>query len=647
MPAIIESMEPLQPPVVLDKTQSLIQKACDILGIISRYRLKRSDTSSGKYHLAGLKFVALIYDQIKSSQPVRMCLPAFPFKSPNTQSKVLGRLPDMAEEFALAHINGLCAAIGDIYPAGAELTIISDGLVYNDLLGVPDKEVWAYGQGLRALAVEKRFKNIKFSRLDDLLHTNLADDLSEMAYVANATDFRRLLLNNYGKPNWDSSQEISNNEDTCLTYRGYLRFLETDLEHVYPVGPDRSKSRYKNGIKYISKQMLARGDAFARAVREHFPTHIRLSIHPSSTSQSKLSISLLPTTSVWTTPWHCSMATMMDGTVVTAPREQFDNKPDRFELVHNEHGRPSYYREKSDLLSWGDDNNNAANKIISEPLYPCGLLIRPAAGPLALSIEDVDAKRLRALSELNSPVVLRDFARTDDRELFEKTAGDLGTPLPWWFGLVLEVKDQGQDSPQGLGSTLSMEKMPFHYDGVFRTEKRVAADGMEEVVPVPPPKFQFFTAVTPSPQDTGYTMFASSSLIFRYLPPTQSLDVLKQLTFTVSTHAFQANTLSGLPLVLSHPTTGKPCLRFHEPWPRSKTNFETMDVTIKGGGIASEEESLRVSEEIVALLYDRRVTYWHSWKKGDLVVNDNVSMMHTRSEFISGSDRELWRIHFD
>ncbi len=60
-----------------------------------------------------------------------MCLPAFPFKSPNTSTKVLGRLPDKAEEFALAHLNGLCAAIGDVYPPGAKLMIISDGLVYN------------------------------------------------------------------------------------------------------------------------------------------------------------------------------------------------------------------------------------------------------------------------------------------------------------------------------------------------------------------------------------------------------------------------------------------------------------------------------------------------------------------------------------
>jgi alpha-ketoglutarate-dependent taurine dioxygenase len=31
----------------------------------------------------------------------------------------------------------------------------------------------------------------------------------------------------------------------------------------------------------------------------------------------------------------------------------------------------------------------------------------------------------------------------------------------------------------------------------------------------------------------------------------------------------------------------------------------------------------------------------HSWQDGDLVNNDNISMLHTRSSFKTGVDREL------
>lgn len=100
-----------------------------ILDIISRYRLRRDTATSSSEGV--LKFLSQIYAKVAAGQPILMCLPAFPFKSPNTSTKVLGRLPDKAEEFALAHLNGLCAAIGDVYPPGAKLMIISDGLVYN------------------------------------------------------------------------------------------------------------------------------------------------------------------------------------------------------------------------------------------------------------------------------------------------------------------------------------------------------------------------------------------------------------------------------------------------------------------------------------------------------------------------------------
>ena len=101
-----------------------------ILDVIARYRLHRDASTTRSAHGA-FGFLAQIYSKVVASQPILMCLPAFPFKSPNTSTKVLGRLPDKAEEFALAHLNGLCAAIQDIYPPGGKLMIISDGLVYN------------------------------------------------------------------------------------------------------------------------------------------------------------------------------------------------------------------------------------------------------------------------------------------------------------------------------------------------------------------------------------------------------------------------------------------------------------------------------------------------------------------------------------
>ena len=69
--------------------------------------------------------------QVERKEPIRMLLPGFPFKSPNQKDKVLGVLPDLGEELALKHLDGLCEKIKAIYGHGAECHITSDGLVYN------------------------------------------------------------------------------------------------------------------------------------------------------------------------------------------------------------------------------------------------------------------------------------------------------------------------------------------------------------------------------------------------------------------------------------------------------------------------------------------------------------------------------------
>ncbi|KAI1505979.1 putative pyoverdine/dityrosine biosynthesis protein [Biscogniauxia marginata] len=620
MPSIMDSnlteefLFPVSGPDRLESVQ--LETSSQILTILGRYRLGQK-LPSAKCKEGDLKFLAQIYAKVTANEPILMCLPAFPFKSPNTTSKVLGRLPDKAEEFALAHLNGLCAAIGDIYPPGARLMIVSDGLVYNDLLGVPDRDVWAYGEALRSMSARQNCSHIEFCRLKDLAHINVPDELDEMTYVANATNFRYGLLKQFSNPGFDASLRISEDEDTCLTYRGYIKFLETDLRYVYPVGQGRTKSKYKKGIEYIAKQMLNRGDAFARAVRERFADRIRLSIHPSR-GKNKVSISLLPTATLFTTPWHCSIAFQLDGTVTTGHRSDFDTNA-QLEMVY-EDGRPSFYRERSSLVSWAKEKGG----ITCTPVYPTGWLVRPAEGPDALSIVDVDAAKVRAMSELSSPIILRGFAQTRNHDFFVEKVADFGTPLPSKLGLPLEMKDQGADA----------------------REPNNEKDGSEELISRPP-RFQLFAAVMARPKETRFSIFSSSSLVFKYLPKHLSLDYLRTLTWMASTPSpsHDETALRGLPLVVDHPSTKVPCIRYHEPWPQSKTKFEATNMTIENTrGVLN---SLAICEILDGLVHDRRVAYHHAWERGDVVASDNILAMHMESGFTAGCDRELWRIHFD
>lgn len=113
-----------------------------ILAVIYKYMMTKFGDSNERISQGTPKFLAVISKFVKENKTVEMCLPAFPWKSANKVYKVLGSLPDKAEEVALHRLNTMCTEIADVYRPGATLTIISDGLVYN---GKPSSRMLSNG----------------------------------------------------------------------------------------------------------------------------------------------------------------------------------------------------------------------------------------------------------------------------------------------------------------------------------------------------------------------------------------------------------------------------------------------------------------------------------------------------------------------
>jgi hypothetical protein len=116
-----------------DNDSRVAEISDQILEIIFEYALNKFSDTKQRLELGRHKFLLVIERFVITGSRVEMCLPAFPFKSANKVYKVLGVLPDKAEEFALRRLNNMCIRIKDIYPPGASLMIISDGLVYNGM----------------------------------------------------------------------------------------------------------------------------------------------------------------------------------------------------------------------------------------------------------------------------------------------------------------------------------------------------------------------------------------------------------------------------------------------------------------------------------------------------------------------------------
>ncbi|MCJ1248313.1 hypothetical protein MMC30_005530 [Trapelia coarctata] len=599
-----------------------------IVGVLERYRLSHQ-VEIGKAWAAKEMFLARINKFVAQNEPILMALPAFPFKSPSKKIKVLGDLPDKGEEVALSHLQGFCLAIRDVYPPGAKVYIVSDGLMYNDLLGVSDQEVWRYGQALRQLARDCNCDHVSFVRLRDLIQgENLGEPLSEEAYLRDAPRFRAELNRQYLPEGFDPDVQISKDADTMLTYRGYIKFLEIDLATAGQESKSVSKSQLKKNHEKVAKQMIVRGKAFANAIAISLSSHIRLSIHP-STEVSKLSMALTPQIGRSSTPWHSCLVRALDGSITMSHANQVPALT--HELVFK-NGQPSYFRERSALFDWpGMD-------VEFDYMYPCGIMITPRDRSAKYSLHNVHMRKVRQLSEQCSPVVLRGFTDTTDVHTFEAKAYDAGVVAPWTFGVRQAVKDVGNNDHKASTVT-SSEAMPMHYDGFFFFAKETGPDGIERKVSKVP-GFQYFTSITPSPPGSGYTLFASSQHFFQHLPASHSAEELAGLTWNCRHSSNWAHVMTKLPLVIKHPVTGKPCIRWHEPWEQSRTKFSYNEINIENG-------HQRYKELVTDLLYDRRVCLYFAFQKGDVLVTDNISMMHTRTAFQGESGRELWRIHFN
>lgn len=363
------------------------------------------------------------------------------------------------------------------------------------------------------------------------------------------------------------------------------------------------------------------------AVKSHMPNAVRLSIHP-STDTSKISIALLPQdNNVIMTPWHGALVRKVDGSITMAHASTIAGL--NYELIYNG-GRPFYFRERSTLFDWGELD------VEFEYLYPTGILIKAKQPHSTYPMHMIYMEKVRLLAEKCSPIALRGFANTLNERSYTAKAYELGDVLPWKSGVIQVVKDNGNKDPQN-NSVVSNEAMPMHYDGMFKLIKVKDEYGKEKEVS-DTPRFQYFVSQEVADPGDGYTLFASSALFARYLPKSYNIDKLSKIKWSCDSHGFFSHKLTDISLVIPHPTQNTPCIRWHQPWPKWKTEFGFADITIDNG-------SQNLVPLIDSLLFDRRVCLRYTWEKGDLLVNDNFGMLHTRSAFKGNKARELWRIH--
>ncbi|KAL6705956.1 hypothetical protein ACN47E_006235 [Coniothyrium glycines] len=334
--------------------------ATNILRVIEKYGLNYERTGTWD----GFEtFLPIVIGQVEKKEPVLLLLPGFPFKSPNAQDKVLGVLPDLGEELALKHLDGLCDKIKVVYKYGAECQITSDGLVYNDLLGVTDETVWNFGQAVRQISSTNNLCNLSFLRLWDLLRYP-GDFQSKEFYLANANKIRQELKVRFGDPKFEADMANKSTADMHMTHTKYLEFVKQDLafnEKHLALSPEEQAVNIAN----TAKEMMGRWKAFSAALAAVPTQYVRLSIHDSG-GKDKLSMAVIPQQekgALGATPWHSTLVIEEDGSMRTVQRHKVD--AEAYQLVKKE-GRPYCFRARPE---------GETGDAVFEKLYSTGLTI--------------------------------------------------------------------------------------------------------------------------------------------------------------------------------------------------------------------------------------------------------------------------------
>lgn len=302
-----------------------IQDTIDrVLDIFENYRVSAPE-GIDKYSSIGVDVLrSKISKFIMQEKPISFVLPGFPAKSRNTRTKVLGALPDGAEEVSLLQFAKFANEVQGVYTKGASINIVSDGYVFNDMVQISDGDVSAYENECKSLVTGLP---LIWHTINEVYNSN-----SEKSVLVEK------LLAEFGMREEVLKDRIRNDPDTNLLYCGMSIFVQEDL--YWPDG--MSKNKIKDSAKIVAKEMIRRSEAYTGLIKQAFPESIRLSCHPSINDGTKFSWRFVPGLSISASPWHNSLYVAPDGSYTF--KKRFQAEKEGLEIVM-EKNRPYFFRQ--------------------------------------------------------------------------------------------------------------------------------------------------------------------------------------------------------------------------------------------------------------------------------------------------------------
>lgn len=143
----------------------------------------------------------------------------------------------------------------------------------------------------------------------------------------------------------------------------------------------------------------------------------------------------------------------------------------------------------------------------------------------------------------------------------------------------------------------------------------------------------------PKPGEGGCTTFCDGRKLLQAMDA-ETVEKWRSTSLTYFTpRSYFGGKKKTYPLVMDHPSTHDPILRYHPPW-----DSEIQKVSVESDQL--DEEQLRLLiESFEKLVFDPRWFMEFQWEDGDLLIADNHYLLHARSPILQDSpNRHLMRI---
>lgn len=180
----------------------------------------------------------------------------------------------MGEQVSIETFDRFTSEIKKVYPKGAKIRIMSDGFVFNNLLGVHDNTVHQYKEICLDMAKGTSFEII---------------DLHDFYTGLSLQQKREKLMSQFGITTEKLEQEILYNADVNWLYKGMIRFMFEELA----MKSFSSRNQHQKEAKKLARNMMFANEAYSNIVNHNFSSAIRLSMHPSLNNGRKFSFQMI------------------------------------------------------------------------------------------------------------------------------------------------------------------------------------------------------------------------------------------------------------------------------------------------------------------------------------------------------------------